>query len=398
MLPAKAGERSIPSIPSSQTCLSSRSGVLIRSQKRLCPLAIAVGLTLVSIAEPHWAARPVQAQQTASVELQVRRLDGTVEVVIAGVGSEARVVEQQHDSSRWRGRISTSSGRSLGSGAQQLSMPAAGLKSIQLDGSGSSFDLMILAEAGVSLPPPQISANGKDLIVRFSGLASSVVTRQTGQLDLRRPGRVMQPTYVPPMQPRAMAPPVGDMAVGTLLLNNRSFVGVSGPPVTLTLNNAPAKDALMSLARLGGYGFVYVGDSDQASSTAGTDVSGGRSVSMTFRQERFDRALNSVLMASGLEGKLDGRTLLVGTTVSAKTFGPQMSKIFRLNQIRPRDAARYLGNLGAKINVTITEKQTSRETQSTGDNSDQTNYTEDRKETNRTLVDTYGSAVVRSLV
>ncbi len=44
-----------------------------------------------------------------------------------------------------------------------------------------------------------------------------------------------------------------------MLINNRSFVKASGPPVSLTLNNAPAKDALMSLARLGGYGFVFVG-------------------------------------------------------------------------------------------------------------------------------------------
>ena len=36
---------------------------------------------------------------------------------------------------------------------------------------------------------------------------------------------------------------------------------VSGPPVTLTLNNAPAKDASDGLgADLGDYGFVYVGD------------------------------------------------------------------------------------------------------------------------------------------
>ena len=28
---------------------------------------------------------------------------------------------------------------------------------------------------------------------------------------------------------------------------------------------------------------------------------------------------------------MDGRTLLVGTSVAAKTFGPQMSKVFRLN-------------------------------------------------------------------
>ena len=49
--------------------------------------------------------------------------------------------------------------------------------------------------------------------------------------------------------------------------------------------------------------------------------------------ERFDRALNSVLLASGLQAKLDGRTLMVGTAISSKTFGPQMSKVFRLNQV-----------------------------------------------------------------
>jgi len=364
--------------------------VLIRSQKRLCSLALAVGVTLVSIPEPHWAARPVKAQQTASVELQVRRLDGTVEVVIAGVGAEARVVEQQQDSSSWRGRLSTSAGRSLRSGAQQLSMPAAGLRSIQLDGSGSSFDLMILAEAGVSLPSPQISSNGKDLIVRFSGLASSVATRQTGQLDLRRPGRVMQPTYVPPMQPRAMAPPVGDMAVGTMLINNRSFVNVSGPPVTLTLNNAPAKDALMSLARLGGYGFVYVGDSDQTSSTADTKTSVGRPVSMAFRQERFDRALNSVLMASGLQGKLDGRTLLVGTTVAAKTFGPQMSKVFRLNQVGVEGAAQYLASLGAAMTHVKTIEITTGESQTAGSSQISNNASQTRNSITET--ETFGSA------
>ena len=269
-------------------------------------------------------------------------------------------------------------------------MPAAGLRSIQLDGSGSSFDLMILAEAGVSLPSPQISSNGKDLIVRFSGLASSVATRQTGQLDLRRPGRVAQPTYVPPMQPRAMAPPVGDMAVGTMLINNRSFVNVSGPPVTLTLNNAPAKDALMSLARLGGYGFVYVGDSDQTSSTADTTTSVGRPVSMAFRQERFDRALNSVLMASGLQGKLDGRTLLVGTTVAAKTFGPQMSKVFRLNQVGVEGAAQYLASLGAAMTHVKTIEITTGESQTAGSSQISNNASQTRNSITET--ETFGSA------
>ena len=83
--------------------------------------------------------------------------------------------------------------------------------------------------------------------------------RQNGSFDLRRPARIPQSVSAPPLRSRAVAPPLGDMAVGSMLIGNRSFVQVSGPRVTLTLNNAPAKDALMALARLGDYGFVYVG-------------------------------------------------------------------------------------------------------------------------------------------
>ena len=363
--------------------------MLFRSQKRLCSLALVVGLAMATEAGPFATARSALAQQTDLVQLRVRRLDGTVDIVIAGAGSEARVVEQQQNSSSWRGRLSTSSGRLFRSGTQQLSMPDAGLKSIQLDGSGSTLELLIQADTGVSLSSPRISSNGEDLIVRFTGLGSSSVVRQTGQLDLRRPGRVAQPTYVPPMQPRAMAPPVGDMAVGTMLINNRSFVNVTGPPVTLTLNNAPAKDALMSLARLGGYGFVYVGDPDQ-STTADTEGSFGRPVSMAFRDERFDRALNSVLMASGLQGKLDGRTLLVGTTVAAKTFGPQMSKVFRLNQVGVEGAAQYLASLGAAMTHVKTIEITTGESETAGSSQISNNASQTRNSITET--ETFGSA------
>ena len=84
----------------------------------------------------------------------------------------------------------------------------------------------------------------------------------------------------------------------------------------------------MSLARLGGYGFVYVGDPD-SDATQAKPVG----VTMAFRDERFDRALNSVLLASGFKPNWmaapDG-----GHGDSSKTFGPQMSKVFRLNQVK----------------------------------------------------------------
>ena len=106
------------------------------------------------------------------------------------------------------------------------------------------------------------------------------------------------------MRARASAPP-GGYRCQSMLLSNRSYVQAPGPSVSLTLNNAPAKDALMSLARLGGYGFVYVSESDQDA-----DQANPVGVTMAFRDERFDRALNSVLLASGLQARLDGQTLM----------------------------------------------------------------------------------------
>ena len=45
---------------------------------------------------------------------------------------------------------------------------------------------------------------------------------------------------------------------------------------------------------------------------------------------------------------------MVGGSVSGKTFGPQISKVYRLNQASASSAADYLASLGAQINkVTI---------------------------------------------
>ena len=74
-----------------------------------------------------------------------------------------------------------------------------------------------------------------------------------------------------------------------------------------------------------------------------------RLVSMSFKNESYGRALNSVLLASGLQAKLDGRTLLVGEALQSSSFAPQMSKVFRLNQVSTETAANYLSSLGAQM-------------------------------------------------
>ena len=291
--------------------------------------------------------RPTLSRTNPAVELRLRRTPGQVDVVIEGLGTKVRAVSQKQSDSRWSARLT---GVDLGDRPftpQQQLLSSSELLSVRLEPLDGDLQLIVKARMGERVPKPTIGNNSKSLVVSFAGLTGPDM-RSSGRLDLRRPGRVAQPVMAPPMRPRAVAPPLGDMAVGTMLISNRSFVQASGPLVSLTLNNAPAKDALMSLARLGGYGFVYVGDADTLTADGGD--SSQYPVTMAFRNERYDHALNSVLMSSGLQGRLDGNTLLVGTAVSAKSFGPQMSKVFRMNQVDVKSASQYLGNLGTVMN------------------------------------------------
>jgi type IV pilus assembly protein PilQ len=147
------------------------------------------------------------------------------------------------------------------------------------------------------------------------------------------------------------------MAVGTMMLRNPGYLDLSGPPVTMTLKNASAKDALMALAQLGGYGFAYVAEPASlatASAPAGALDPGSRPISLTFRGESYGRAFNTALLAAGLQGKREGRVILAGPNALSKTFGPQLSKIYRLNQVGPNAAADYLANLGASVTKTNT--------------------------------------------
>jgi type IV pilus assembly protein PilQ len=175
------------------------------------------------------------------------------------------------------------------------------------------------------------------------------------------------------------------MAVGTMVLSNRSYINLSGPPVTITAKNSPARDLLMSLAKYAGYGFAYIedveenqrnvtitarGDGSQVevgTSSVRSTGSGGMArdevssttrrikepppVTISLKNEPFGKAFNTVLLVAGLEGKIEpgSRTIFVGRNVLDKTLGNTYSKIYRLNQASPDAAAEYLAGLGAKI-------------------------------------------------
>jgi type IV pilus assembly protein PilQ len=285
------------------------------------------------------------------MQLQVRRLGNAVELVVVGAGP-APQLQQSARPTGWQGQLTTASPTGLRAGPQRLSLPELGLQSVSLDGSGSSYSLSVTPMPGVPLARPVVSADGVNLILTFP--ASAQVSLQTNRLDLSQPGAVPLPTYAPPLQPRAVAPPLGDMAVGTMTLRNPGYVNVSGPLVTMTLKNAPAKDVLMALAQIGGYGFVYVENSVISGLQTPATNTDSRNVSISFRGETYSRAFNSTLLAAGLQGKKEGNMIFAGPNALAKSFGAQMSKVYRLNQVGPNAAADYLANLGASVTKTNT--------------------------------------------
>ena len=300
---------------------------------------------------------PISAR-TAPLELRLDRRSDAVDVVISGVGAGPQL-QQSNSGAVWLGRLYVATPTGLRRGTQTLSLPEAGFQSISLSGFGSQFNIQVAPVPGFPLGRPLVSADGNNLILTFA--AAPQASQQTFSRDLTIPGRVPQPDLVPPLQPRAVAPPVGDMAVGSILIANSGFVNVSGPPITMTMQNAPARTVLMSLSRMGGYGFVYVnGDSSSqsGSGSSGTPAAGdqasSRPISISFKNENYARALNSVLMASGLQGKVEGNTLLAGPNVLSKGFGAQLSKVYRLNQVGANSAADYLANLGARVSKTNT--------------------------------------------
>jgi|694.fasta_scaffold17272_14 type IV pilus assembly protein PilQ len=348
------------------------------------PVRAQMALPVSPAAEPAPVAAPTTSPvRSSGIEMKVRRLPDAVEVVIAGTGPAPQLMQTTRGSS-WEGRVQTPAPIPLRRGPQRLALPEAGLQSISLSGSGNTYSVVVTPVPGFPVGRPVVSADGRDLILSFP--ASVQPSLQTTTPNANAPGRVAQPTYVPPLQPRAVAPPVGDMAVGTMLLSNTSYLNVSGPPVTMTLKNAPVRDVLMSISRLGGYGFVYVDDPDPKFKDLAN-----RRISISFRNESYGRAVNAALMAAGLQGRLEGNLLLAGPNALSKTFGAQMSKVYRLNQASADSAADYLANLGAVVNKTFTTTSVSQQTQSSGTPTQNTGATQSETAT-VTQIQSYGAS------
>ncbi|MGL4500226.1 MAG: AMIN domain-containing protein, partial [Planktothrix sp.] len=219
----------------------------------------------------------------------VTQLDSTsVRVIVSGVNSppEARIMQGSNEG------IVISMGASAGAVAQVPNQvpPAAPPVPPAPPATGSQ---------PVLVPDPQITIGGRNL--PQSGIRPS--------------------DAVPPFQSRAVAPPLGDIAVSNINAGIPSIrLNTTQRIPRLVLRDAPVSDVLALLARTAGLNLAISnlikdsasGDFRAPNSEQEEKQILGRKISLDIENESVEDVFNYVLRLSGLQANRTGNTIFVG--------------------------------------------------------------------------------------
>ncbi|MEA5496657.1 AMIN domain-containing protein [Limnoraphis robusta] len=200
-------------------------------------------------------------------------------------------------------------------------------------------------------PPPSGSPSQQQPIVPDPAIRS---TNPQLTPDARRS---VDPT--PPFLPRAVAPPVGDIAVSNVNPAVQA-VNLNTTEVIprLVLRDALVRDVLSLLARTAGLNVAFAPDLGEAGQTGGTPGgSANVTISLDIENESVQDVFNYVLRLSGLEANRQGNTIFVGRKLP-NTARDVVVRSFRLNQVPAGEAAGFLVSMGAERSITREQQVT----------------------------------------
>ncbi len=202
--------------------------------------------------------------------------------------------------------------------------------------------------------------------------------------DVRIDGVEVDPAPVvtaPAALPRAIAPPVGDIAVTSIDPSPSTIsLGTSEVLPRLVLRNAPVREVLSLLARAAGLNLAFVGD--PAADIDEEDIT----ISLDIENEPIQDVFNYVLRLSGLDASRFGRTIFAGPRLPNEARQLVVRNL-RLNQVDVPTALNFLVGLGAETAVSRQRLVTNVNAVSIGDNVEPLTQTqtieEERIETQR---------------
>ena len=153
-----------------------------------------------------------------------------------------------------------------------------------------------------------------------------------------------------PTLPRAVAPPVGDIAISNIDASAEKVKFEPNMTVPrILLREASAREVLMTLANYAGYNVVFTSAQGEANATSQT-------VSLEFTNESVENIFNAVLLISGLQANRQGKTIFVGAQLpqGARNL---ISRTLRLNQVKAVAAAIFLATQGAEYQRLVTQTE-----------------------------------------
>ncbi len=194
----------------------------------------------------------------------------------------------------------------------------------------------------------------------------SRVSAPKPQVDINttpaKPAGPGQPsTPAPPFLPRAVAPPVGDIAISNIDASPSIIdLGTQERVPRLVLRDAPVREVLSLLARAAGMNLAYTttGDKEGNASEGQSSNTEGPTISLDIENEPVQDVFNYVLRLSGLEANRSGRTIFVGPNLPNSTRDVVMRNI-RLNQVSVDVALNFLVGMGAESAVSRERQVTS---------------------------------------
>ena len=231
---------------------------------------------------------------------------------------------------------------------QSISLPKFGVKTAILRKFDNKIEFKLLAQENLNLEDLKIEKKEKDLLISLP----KVVNISGSNKNLFKKPFILVDKKNNLQKNRASAPPLGDIAVGVNYIPNPNLIEIKGPEITIVFRKTPAKEALEYLLSKTNYDYVWVNADPSFKGVLNTTTSKidePRLVSLNIKNLDFAKAFNAILMASGLQAKLEGRIVYIGPNVRDTIFSERISKIYRLNQTSANSAASYLANLGAKV-------------------------------------------------
>ena len=319
------------------------------------------------------------------IEFKIANTKKNINLVISNVGNNANFFKKINNE-KINIEIETITKKFIDKKEQNLSIPSTGIINARLYGFNKNFNLDLTLAKEIDPKKVQIQKKGNNIEIRIAK-----VNIQREQLTEENIFKIDENALreITTNKSIAKAPPLGDIAIGTTLIPNPNLLNLDGPKVSLVFKQTQAKKALEFLLSKANYGFVWVqqdpsfdpdggsgglsaqslnaeassqldpslqglSSSTSAASSEETNADTHRYITLTLKDVSFTNAFNAVLMASGLQAKVENGIVYVGPNVRDSVFNERISRVYRLNQTTANAAASYLANLGAKVTQTST--------------------------------------------